>query len=360
MLKKIILVLWVFLSTLSSVFPNDTLSVAYCIEPPFVVKSENATLFGPSVWLWENIAEENNLEYKYVEMPLEELLQALEDNKIDASLSPLTITARRYQKINFTSPYHIEYSSLLERKVPSYKKTWQFIKSFFSMNFLRALGALVFVILAFGTLIWFFERKRNNDEFHHGIKGIWEGFWWSAVTMTTVGYGDKSPKTVGGRVISLIWMFTAVIIISGFTAGIASSLTVNNMSSSHEKISDYKNENVGTIEGSATSEWLRNNFFTKKKEFATMNEALNALDKKEIDAIAYDFATLQSIIKTDTLSKYQLIDIKYNPQFYAFGLNENLADTLVKSINYSMLSQIETMDWKVLLSENGLKEIGVF
>ncbi len=360
MLKKIILVLWVFLSTLSSVFSNDTLRVAYCVEPPFVVKSKDGTLSGPSVWLWENIAEENNLECKYVEMSLDGLLQALENNKIDASLSPLTITAKRYQKINFTSPYHIEYASFLERKVPSYKKTWQFVKSFFSMNFLRALGALVFVILVFGVLIWVFERKRNKDEFHHGVKGIWEGFWWSAVTMTTVGYGDKSPKTFGGRVISLIWMFTAVIIISGFTAGIASSLTVNNMSYSHEKISDYKNENIGTIEGTATNEWLRNNFFTKKKQFATMSDALNALDKKEIDAVAYDIATLQSIIKTDTLSKYQLIDIKYNPQFFAFGLSQNLPDSLIKSINYSMLSHIETMDWKVLLSENGLKEIGAF
>ncbi len=173
--------------------------------------------------------------------------------------------------------------------------------------------------------------------------------------MTTVGYGDKSPKTVGGRVISLIWMFTAVIIISGFTASIASSLTVKNISSSHDKIADYKNKNLGTIEGTATNEWLKNNFFTKKKVFETIEEALNALDKKEIDAIAYSRSSLQSVIKNDTLSKYQLIDIKYNPQFYAFGLTKNLPDTLVKSINFSMLTNIEKMDWKVQLSENGLK-----
>ncbi len=336
MLKKTSLLLFLFLSVLSSVFSNDTLSIAYCIEPPFVVKLEDGTLSGPSVWLWENIAEDNNLAFEYVEMPLEELLQALENNTIDASLSPLTITSKRYQTIDFTSPYHIEHASLLKRNVSSLQKSLEFVQSFFSMNFLRALGALAFVIFIFGF-------------------GIWEGFWWSAVTMTTVGYGDKSPKTIGGRVISLIWMFTAVIIISGFTAAIASSLTVNNISSSHEKLADFKNKNLGTIEGSATNEWLRNNFFTKKKEFATINDALNALDKKEIDAIAYGQASLQSVMKNDTLSKYQLIDIKYNPQFYAFGLNKKLPDTLVKSINYSLLSNIEKMDWKILLAENGLK-----
>ncbi len=355
MLKKTALILVLLISALNTVFCQKTLKIGYRIEPPFVEKAKEGTLSGPSVWLWENIARENNLKFEYVEMPLEELLQALKANKVDASLSPLTITAKRFQTIDFTIPYHTEHASLLERNMSSFQKSVQFVKSFFSINFLRALGALAFVIFVFGLLIWLFERKRNNDEFHRGIKGVWEGFWWSAVTMTTVGYGDKSPKTVGGRVISLIWMFTAVIIISGFTAGIASSLTVNTISSSHDKLSDFRDINLGSIEGSATNEWLKNNFFTKKKEFATMEEALNALTEKKIDVIAYDRASLQSIIKRDTLSKYQLIDIKYNPQFYAFGLSKKLPKKLVKSINYSMLSNIEKMDWKVLLSESGLK-----
>ncbi len=355
MLKKITLVLFLMLSALSSAFSNDTLSVAYCMEPPFVVKAEDGTLSGPSVWLWENIAKENNLEYRYIELSLDELLKALKNNKIDVSVSPLTITAERYKVINFTSPYHIEHASLLERNVSSLQKSWDFVKSFFSINFLRASGALVFVVLLFGVLIWLFERKKNNEEFQDGMKGIWEGFWWSAVTMTTVGYGDKSPRTVGGRVISLIWMFTAIIIISGLTASIASSLTVNNISSTHDKIADFKSVELGTIEGSATNEWLKNNFFTKKKEYATMSDMLNALDQKDIDAVAYDRALLKSVIKKDEHSKYKFIDIKYNPQFFAFGLSKNLPDTLVKSINYSMLSNVEKMDWKVLLSENGLK-----
>ncbi len=355
MQKKITLTLLLLFFSFGSVFSNDTLRVAYSIEAPFVVKSKDGKLSGPSVWLWENIAKENKLAYKYVELPLEELLDGLKNNKVDASLSPLTITSERYKLMDFTSPYHIEHASILMRNTSSYQKSLQFVKSFFSINFLRALGALAFVIFVFGILIWVFERKKNNEEFHGGIRGIWEGFWWSAVTMTTVGYGDKSPKTIGGRIVSLIWMFTAIIIISGFTAGIASSLTVNNISSTSNKISDFKNQKLGTIEGSATNEWLKNNFFTKKKEYATMDAALHALDEKEIDAIAYSRALLQSVMKDDSLSNYQLINIKYNPQFYAFGLNKQLPDTLVKAINYSMLSNIEKMDWKILLSENGLK-----
>ncbi len=355
MLKKIVIIFSLFVASLNTVYCQDTLKIAYRIEPPFVVKSKNGSLTGPSVWLWENIAKENNLIFEYIELPLEDILQALSENKADASLSPLTITAERFKTINFTIPYHIEHASLLERNISSFQKSLQFVKSFFSINFLRALGALVFVILVFGLLIWYFERKKNNEEFQRGFKGIWEGFWWSAVTMTTVGYGDKSPKTIGGRIVSLIWMFTAIIIISGFTAGIASSLTVNNISSSHEEIADFKHKTLATLKGSATDNWLKNNFFTQKKEFTTLEEALQALTDKKVDAFAYDRASLKAITKNDSLSKYQLIDIKYNPQFYAFGLSKKLPIELVTAINYSMLYNIEKMDWKVLLSESGLK-----
>ncbi|WP_421811821.1 transporter substrate-binding domain-containing protein [Flagellimonas sp.] len=353
--KKIIVLLFLVSPILNMASSKDTLRVGYNLEPPFVVELQNNRLSGPSVWLWENIANDNDIQYKYIALPFEELLSGLEKDKIDVSLSPLTITAERSQVIDFTSPYHIAHASILQNEVTPIQKSWQFVKSFFSVNFMRALGALAFVILIFGILIWVFERNKNHEEFDNSIKGVWEGFWWSAVTMTTVGYGDKSPRTTGGRIISLIWMFTAIIIISGFTASIASSLTVNNISSSNGKIDDFKNKTVGTITNSVTSEWMRNNFFTNKKEFQTMEELLNALDQEKIEAIAHDRPALQAIVNNDTLSKYDLIDIKYNPQFYAFGLSKQLPDSLSQAINYSMLYNIEKMDWKVLLSESGLE-----
>jgi voltage-gated potassium channel len=47
-------------------------------------------------------------------------------------------------------------------------------------------------------------------------------FWWAIVTMTTVGYGDFSPETPGGRVFAVLIMFIGISLVSLLTATISS------------------------------------------------------------------------------------------------------------------------------------------
>jgi len=47
-------------------------------------------------------------------------------------------------------------------------------------------------------------------------------FWWSIVTLTTVGYGDITPTTIAGRLIGILIMFFGIGILGLFTATIAS------------------------------------------------------------------------------------------------------------------------------------------
>ena len=212
---------------------------------------ENGQLNGPSYWLWQEVFAEQDLAFKYKQMTHENLLSALKKGEIDISMSPLTVNADRLAHFDFTVPFQTVQAGLMVEQQSAFEKAMAFLSSFFSMNFFKALGGLSIVILIFGLLEWLFERKSNEEEFDKGIKGLWQGFWWSAVTMTTVGYGDKSPRTTGGRVVALIWMFTAIIIISGFTASIASSLTVNQIDSGGNEMKDFKEKKLATIQASA-------------------------------------------------------------------------------------------------------------
>ena len=77
------------------------------------------------------------------------------------------------------------------------------------------MGALTVV----GGLIWLAERKANPDEFPGGVAGLGNGMWFAIVTMTTVGYGDRSPKTTVGRLLSAVWMLFATISFSTLRQG---------------------------------------------------------------------------------------------------------------------------------------------
>ena len=354
MIKKPIFAFLLLLSVTLTAQENDTLVVGYNITPPFVIEN-NGQLEGPSHWLWEQVAREHNIPYVLKQVSLDSLLTGIASGTIDVSASPLTITSNRLEVMDFSAPYFIAHSSILAPEISATERAFEFIGSFFSINFFRALGALIFIILIFGFLEWYFERKTNQEEFGKGLKGLWHGFWWSAVTMTTVGYGDKSPRTVGGRIVALVWMFTAVIIISGFTASIASSLTVNRIGSSSSQIQDFKDETLGTVVNSGTDRWLKDNFFTNKITYQNVEEIISALENSEIDAIAYDRPILQDIVKNDSLSHFRVLNINYNPQFYGFGMNRELSEELKQKISISVLDNTEGMDWKVLLSEYDLE-----
>ncbi|GAK34428.1 hypothetical protein JCM17846_33570 [Iodidimonas nitroreducens] len=65
-------------------------------------------------------------------------------------------------------------------------------------------AAMIVLFLA-ATGIYFFENEAQPEAF----QSVFHALWWAVATLTTVGYGDVYPVTVGGRV------FTAFVVIVG-------------------------------------------------------------------------------------------------------------------------------------------------
>lgn len=334
---------------------NDSLVVGYSTAAPFVYE-ENQNIQGPMAWLWEEIVDQNTFHYEMKKLKSEDILNDLKQGNIDLVIYPLSITSDRSQNMNFSAPFYLAHSGIMTKNISSFEGAILFLKTFFSLNFFRALGTLALVILIFGFLEWRFERKINHEEFGGGIKGLWSGFWWSAVTMTTVGYGDKSPKTTGGRIVALIWMFTAIMIISGFTASITSSLTVTTLGSNSNSIEDFKERKLGTVEHSETHSWLKDNFYKNKKLYKNKEDLMEGLKNGEIEAAAYDLPLLKELNKREDLNEFNVLNIKFNPQYYAIAMNRSVSDPLRKSINTALLSATESYEWNVILAEYGLKD----
>lgn len=320
-------------------------------SPPFVIA--NGTEYsGVSVALWEKIAPELNLDFEYVQFnDLGKMIDAIESGEIQICINPLTVTSDRLTRFSFTQPYYIS-GMAIALKIKKDHSIIVFLRNLFSQQFLQAIFFLFGVVFIFGLIIWFVERRKNPDQFRKGFKGLGDGIWWSAVTMTTVGYGDKSPLSGWGRVIGIIWMFTAVIIISSFTAGISAALTYNKFKTDIRGLQDLRNVKVGTVRNSSTASYLSESQI-KYESYETLGKAISELETGKIDAVVYDEPLLSYILHAEQLSdKIETIPSGANSVYFGFASRDL---QFLQEINPFLLQIMESRQWRKMLEAYNLR-----
>jgi len=111
---------------------------------------------------------------------------------------------------------------VLEHRVNKPDFVMAFFDVIFDPFFANFLCFLFLWITVAAHAIWAAERQRNVSEFPRAyLDGIDDAVWWSCVTVTTVGYGDKSPRSPLGRLVAIVWMIFGVSMCSILTGHIS-------------------------------------------------------------------------------------------------------------------------------------------
>lgn len=91
------------------------------------------------------------------------------------------------------------------------RRFWQIIQQ---ENLLQLTALIAGIVFASALLISWLEAELSFSD----------GVWWSIVTLTTVGYGDISPATLGGRLLAALIMVFGIGLLGTFCASLAALL----------------------------------------------------------------------------------------------------------------------------------------
>jgi ABC-type amino acid transport substrate-binding protein len=291
---------------------------------------------------------EHEVTLEFREMGLEEMLAAVERGQVDVAAAAITVNFEREKRMDFTHPF---YNSGLGIAVGAHLRTggWTgIVQAVFSKTFLRIVVALFVAMLLSAVAVYIFERRSNREQFGGGaVRGIGAGLWWAAVTLTTVGYGDKVPKTVPGKLIGLVWMFAALFIVASFTAAVTSALTVTQLKSRITGPADLSRVRVATVQGSTAAKYLTARHIISE-QYSNVVAALNELKEGKSDAVVYDAPILLHEAYRHFAGQLFVLPITFERQNYAFALPSD--SPLRERMNLVLLRKIGSPEWQDILA----------
>jgi len=319
--------------------PSSPLRVVTQRFEPFVIY-DNQAYSGFSIDLWDAIATDP---YDLVGVnSVAKLLDEVQRGAADVAVAGIGITSQAEASLDFSHPYYESGLQVMVRRNGSEVGRLLAIVGavLSSPRLYYGIGVFVLVLLIVAHILWLSERRHNSQFPHEYLPGIWEAFWWAAVTVTTVGYGDKVPTRFFGRLFGLVWMLSGYLVFAYFTASIATTFTVQELQGTINGPENLPGKRIATVADSAAAEYLTTQSDLFFQDYSTQQALLQALEDNSIDAVVYDAPVLQYYASHQGQGQVKVVGPVFQELQYGIALQPE--SPYRNAINTSLLKLIET------------------
>lgn len=260
-------------------------------DPCIIIDFKSGWTRGFEIELWEEMAKRANVKFEYEFVDFSDIVgtsekeSKIETGEIDVGFGGVTITSDRLERFDSCHSHLSTGLKMVSRKaikIP-YRKLG------------LALGGLLFIVCLYGHILWFLERGNQliNDNYY---PGIFDGMWCIMTTMSTVGYGDISPKKTFGKLFASWVMLTGIGYFCAVISVLSVSSAIDRNACSFSQLNDLRGMTVAVKEN-ATAQKIASNYTSLMILTKTAEEAVSLVESGRVDAALVDAPVVDGMIK---------------------------------------------------------------
>ena len=333
--KSKLIVIGVFALALISAKGAESIAKPLVVDieilAPCVIKS-NGTYTGFDIELWEAIAQDLGVSFRYQETDFKEMFTDLVEGRADVAFSCVTVNDKRERIVDFSHHYLDSGLRILVLNKAVYSLTGA-LKSIFSPVVVKSLTYLGLFICICGHIFWWVERGRKFISTRY-FPGIFQAFWYVLVTMTTVGYGDIVPRKWVGRITAFLVMIIGIAYFGWAIAQLSSAITIQKLHAEIVDHRDLRKKRVATVEGTTSVETL-NDLGAVVVPAASIEQACEKLLHEEVDAVVFDSPAILYYANNEGAGKVSVVGPLFDIQYYGFLFPQG--SDLRESVNRGLL-----------------------